>query len=47
MSEWQLLVTVDTPYWTDEDKEWLTEMIYNTIKREVPKTDFTVQEFTK
>ncbi len=47
MSEWQILVTIDTPHWDEGDHEWLVEQIYNTVKQEVPKSHFTVQEFTK
>jgi hypothetical protein len=47
VSEWQILVTVNAPHWDEDDQEWLVERIYNTVKQEVPKSDFTVQEFTK
>lgn len=47
MTERQILVTIDLPYWTEDDHEWLVEQIYNTVKQEVPKDHFTVQEFTK
>lgn len=48
MSERQILITIDMgDLWTDEDHEWLVEQVYNTVKQEVPKTHFTVQEFTK
>ncbi len=47
MSEWQILVTVDTPHWDDQDKEYLVGQVYNVVKQEVPKSDFTVQEFNK
>jgi hypothetical protein len=47
VSEWQIVVTINTPHWDDDDKTYLAERIYNTVKQEVPKTDFVVEEFEK
>jgi hypothetical protein len=47
VSEWQILVTVDTPHWDDQDKEYLIGQVYNAVKQEVPKDHFTIQEFAK
>lgn len=47
MSERQILITIDTPHWDDDDHAWLIEQVYNAIVQEIPKGHFTVQEFAK